>query len=1326
MRTRKLAASIMLGLGVTGASADIFEPIATPIPVDTIQLGQITGSAVASTSLGESVIVWASEDQITGQSVLKMQRFTAWGSPNGAPQLVAGPGAGIRHPSVDVDIENRVFIAWQQDGIDGDGSAILTQVFDLAEQTLTGVTQVNQTTTGDQQEPTVKVDHSWGSNASGQYVVTWDSPAIEGGYAAMARVLAVSGDSFGHRDEFRANPEASLVPTKPKAHIWSDSLSIHWIGPFDTGSEIVDQVWVNEFYVTGEPWADQVPRRASNTFQYGGRVSDLALDSGYMSGEYLVFVEDGQVYYKRDFYNAQKLSSNNATDCRDPAISLGDFGHVGITFACTENWSEKIYVAMDRYGHDLYPTTSIADALTGYGNWDDLPARAGGIGVDIDGNAILSIQPPEGYLNYDDNLLAMRVRGYAEVPLLFSVSTPGTVAPGANLGFTATIKNDFVDTSPPGHHDGRGLALHFTVPAGTSFLSATGQDWVCQGETDIICRYEQMLNGKQSTKLSVQTTGLDHFATIDIPVRLSTYVNSLPVEPTATAQITVGVPDASPDPITLQSYDSVPRSTTVGSNFTVTGINTEIPISVQNGSFARVIPYDIEYTDSVRNGDQIVVWHQSADTLATTTTTTLTVGDQTVALISTTEATDTVPDPYDLIDVTNVPLGSLQTSNAVVVNGTTHATAISIVGGDYAINGGAFTTASGQVNPGDSVVVRHTAATTLTTITTTTLTIGGISADFKSTTTSTDAVPNAFAFTDATNVALNTVITSGSITVQGINTAVPITVSGGAYSINNGVFVTTPGMVSNGATVRVQHTSAPTFSTQTSTDLTIGGISAAFRATTLAADTTPNVFSFPSVTNQPRNSTIQSAAATISGINTAAPISVTNGSYSINNGPFVSTPGTIEAGAQVRLQQTTSSAFSTNTITTVQIGSFSTSFMSTTEAQDTTPNPFDFPDLSNVARNATQTSAPIVVSGINAPASINIAFGSYAVNGGAFTTSPGTVNAGDSVQVRHVSASAFGTSTNTTLFIGGVSSVFSSVTEAEDLTPNAFDLIDVVNVPRNSMQTSSPIVIGGINAATPISVVGGSYSINGGAFVTTAGSVNNGDSVRVQHQASGSFSTQVTTMLNINGISADFSSQTEAADTTPSAFAWADQTGLQTNAVVTSAPISVAGINAPAAISVSGGSYSINGGTFVSAEGTVNAGDQVRVRTTTASTANTAVNVVLTIGGVSDTFSATTGTADSTPNAFSFVDVTGARRNKAVTSGSVAISGINVAVPIAVSGSGVKYSKNGGAFTTSPGTIVNGDQIRLQLVASGTANTTLNATVTIGGVTDVWSVTTSN
>lgn len=93
--------------------------------------------------------------------------------------------------------------------------------------------------------------------------------------------------------------------------------------------------------------------------------------------------------------------------------------------------------------------------------------------------------------------------------------------------------------------------------------------------------------------------------------------------------------------------------------------------------------------------------------------------------------------------------------------------------------------------------------------------------------------PEPFSFTNQDRVDINTTITSAPITILGNSYPADISVSAGSkYSIDSGPFVTTPGKISAGQTVEVQHTSAATYATSTSTVLTVGGLSATFTSTT--------------------------------------------------------------------------------------------------------------------------------------------------------------------------------------------------------------------------------------------------------------------------------------------------------------------------------------------------------------------------------------------------------------------------------------------------------------------------------------------------------------
>ncbi len=74
------------------------------------------------------------------------------------------------------------------------------------------------------------------------------------------------------------------------------------------------------------------------------------------------------------------------------------------------------------------------------------------------------------------------------------------------------------------------------------------------------------------------------------------------------------------------------------------------------------------------------------------------------------------------------------------------------------------------------------------------------------------------------------------MTISGLSGPAPISVSGGEYRINDGLFTSRPGSVRNGDVLAASHVSANTPDTVTTTTLTINGVSDTFSSTTAADD----------------------------------------------------------------------------------------------------------------------------------------------------------------------------------------------------------------------------------------------------------------------------------------------------------------------------------------------------------------------------------------------------------------------------------------------------------------------------------------------------------
>ena len=98
-----------------------------------------------------------------------------------------------------------------------------------------------------------------------------------------------------------------------------------------------------------------------------------------------------------------------------------------------------------------------------------------------------------------------------------------------------------------------------------------------------------------------------------------------------------------------------------------------------------------------------------------------------------------------------------------------------------------------------------------------------------------DTTPDAFSFTDQTNVAVSTLTTSNTVTITGIDTATAISVTGGEMSINSGAFTSSSTTVSVNDTVQLRVTSSASNSTAVAVTLDVGGVTDEWSVTTVAA-----------------------------------------------------------------------------------------------------------------------------------------------------------------------------------------------------------------------------------------------------------------------------------------------------------------------------------------------------------------------------------------------------------------------------------------------------------------------------------------------------------
>ena len=187
----------------------------------------------------------------------------------------------------------------------------------------------------------------------------------------------------------------------------------------------------------------------------------------------------------------------------------------------------------------------------------------------------------------------------------------------------------------------------------------------------------------------------------------------------------------------------------------------------------------------------------------------------------------------------------------------------------------------------------------------------------------------------------------------------------------------------------------------------------------------------------------------------------------------------------------------------------------------------------------------------------------------------------------------------------------------------------------------------------------------------------------------------------------------------PEPFTFVERTGAMTSAIITSETKTPSGFSEPLPVSVTtadGAQYSVAGAAYTNAPGTITAGQTLRVRHTSASSAETPVVTVVTVGDYSTEFRSVTGTADRTPAPFTFGTKVNVEPGVPVESEPITLRDYNVGVAI-VPGPGAEYRVAGGDWTAASGTLAPGQPVAARHTSSAQALGYAKTYVRIGGVT---------
>jgi len=775
-------------------------------------------------------------------------------------------------------------------------------------------------------------------------------------------------------------------------------------------------------------------------------------------------------------------------------------------------------------------------------------------------------------------------------------------------------------------------------------------------------------------------------------------------------------------------------------------------------------------------------------------------------------AYDNTPTQFTFNDVTGASLSTTYTSNTITVAGLDNndSAVVSIAGGTYSKNGGAYTSVNGTAVNGDTFSVRQTSSSSYGTAVNCTLTIGTVSdtytvttgaaapsnptvsfssrdntnetvtvsstsgsgnsgtityaqtttnsssgASFTTTTTYTqprgstryywaqqggltsgstsytspalDQSPTAFSFNNVTGASLSTTYTSNTITVAGLDygDSATVSVSGGTYSKNGGAYTSSNGTAVNGDTFSVRQTSSGSFSTTTNCTLTIGTESDTYSVTTLAADTTPDNYSFTNQSSLELNTLTYSNTVTITGLNTGASVSISGNSaeFSINGGAYT-TSGTIYNNQTLRLRMYSSSSYNTQLSTTVTVGGVSTTWYITTRTQvlASTPNA---PTVTQTDNPSGSVNVDVTSSGGSGTIQVSADNSNWYSNGQDFTQARDsyvTYYARCVSTDNHISSSA-----STIKFVPPTVTLgaFSSVSFGSSGGTNNY----AISGQKSTGNFNSYLLYWGSASysitnnsggwlTSSITQSYGDYSLTASSF-STVGATR---SATVSYTVSTTYGYQYTGTFTVE-------QSGPSADIVPDQFTFVDVFGA-TQGTTYEDSETITGINTGSTLTftgTTGADYKINSGSYTTASQTVYNNDVVTVRVVAASSAGTSRYGTVTIGGVSDTFTVVTS-PDLVPDQFTFTDVTNAEIQVTYTS-TITLSGMTPGYSTNATFSGsslADFRVNSGTYSQATKSVQNGDTITARVSGLTTYDTTYTAQITVGGVSDTFSVATES
>ncbi len=299
-------------------------PQGSEFRVNTTTSGDQVDPAIAMDEAGNFVVTWTSSDG--SNTGIFAQRYNAAGVAQGSEFRINTTTAGVQKwASVAMDADGDFVVTWTSDGQDGNRTGVYAQRYNAAGVAQGSEFRANTTTANYQENSAVAMDDA------GNFVITWSSNNQDGSsWGVYAQRYNASGVAQG--SEFRGNSttsnrqwysRAAMAPGGDFVITWESNQS----GSYDVYAQRYDSAGTpqgSEFrvntYTTGDQWGSGVATDAAGNFVIGWE------SAGQDGGGYGIYAQQYNADGTTDGTEVH-VSSTTSGDQRHPSIAVDDAGN---------------------------------------------------------------------------------------------------------------------------------------------------------------------------------------------------------------------------------------------------------------------------------------------------------------------------------------------------------------------------------------------------------------------------------------------------------------------------------------------------------------------------------------------------------------------------------------------------------------------------------------------------------------------------------------------------------------------------------------------------------------------------------------------------------------------------------------------------------------------------------------------------------------------------------------------------------------------------------------------------------------------------------------